>query len=262
MAFQKVPAGNGLQWLTEAVSLILKNPAPFALMGLVVGVISLVPILGGLALLILGPALYGGIMYAAREEASGRKADFQQLFQAFKEPGKLPKMMMLCLPMVALAVVLGVIGVVLLGGALMGAGMSGANGGDPSAAIAAFGGGMMLFGLIALVLGFFCYALTFFATPRVMLEGTEPMEAMKDSLRAVLANIGAVLVFCLILLLAVGVVGAVLSIIPIIGPLILTLALTPLLSVAGYVAWRQVYRSDITQEIPPAAPPVPPAAEG
>lgn len=261
MAFQKVPAGNGLQWITEAVNLILKNPAPFALMGLVVGVISMIPILGGLALLVVGPALYGGIMVAAREEQSGRKADFQQLFQAFKEDGKLPKMLMLCLPGVAALVILSVMGAILLGGALLGAGVSGTAGGDPSIAMAALGGGALLFFVIALAVGLACYAFTFFATPRVMLEGAEPMEAMKDSARAVLANIGAVLVYCGILLLGFLVIGALLSIIPLIGQLILMTAITPLVAVAAYLAWRQVYRNDITQEIPPAAPPAPPSAD-
>ena len=261
MAFQKVPAGNGLQWITDSVNLIMKNPVPFLLMGLVVGVISMIPILGGLALLVLGPALYGGIMYAAREEQSGRKADFQQMFQAFKEEGKLPKMLLLCLPGVAAMVILGVLGVVLLGGAMLGAGVSASASADPSASLAAFGVGALLFFLIAIAVIIVCYAFTFFATPRVMLEGGEPIEAMKDSVRAVLANIGAMLVYCIILLLVVVVVGAILSLIPLIGSLILMTALTPLVAVAAYLAWRQVYRQDITQEIPPAAPPAPPSVE-
>ena len=80
MSIQQVPAGNGLQWLTGAVNLILKNPVPFALMGLLVAVIAIVPILGSLALIVLGPALYGGIIFAAREQEAGRPVDFQQLF--------------------------------------------------------------------------------------------------------------------------------------------------------------------------------------
>ena len=259
MAFQKVPAGNGLQWITEAVNLILKNPAAFLLMGLVVSVISVIPILGGLALLIVGPALYGGIIYAAREEQSGRKADFQHLFEAFKQPGKLPKMLMLCLPGVAAIVILGVLGVVLLGGALLGVGVSASA--NSNAGLAALGAGTLVFFLLALVVGIVCYALTFFATPRVMLEDAEPIEAMKDSARAVLANIGPVLVYCGILLLAFLVVGAILSMIPLLGSMIVTTALVPLVSVAAYLAWRQVYRQDITREIPPATPPAPPSAE-
>lgn len=254
MAFQKVPAGNGLQWITEAVSLIMKNPAPFLLMGLVIGVISMVPILGGLALLVLGPALYGGIMFAASEDQSGRKADFPQLFQAFKENGKLPKMLMLCLPGVAAAVILGVLAVMLLGGAILSAGM--ASSANSSAGLAAAGAGALLFFLLALAVGIVMYSLTFFATPRVMLEGAEPIEAMKDSARAVLANIAPALVYCGILLLVFVVVGAILSLIPFVGSLILMTVVAPLVSVAAFVAWRQVYgEDDITREIPPAAPP-------
>jgi uncharacterized membrane protein len=260
MSFQKVPAGNGLQWITDSVNLIFKNPVPFLLMGLVIGVISMIPILGGLALLVLAPALYGGIMYAAREEQSGRKADFQQLFQAFKEEGKLPKMLMLCLPSVAAGIVLGVLGVVLLGGALLGAGAA-ASANSSSAFGAALGGGFLIFLLLALAVGLVVYALTFFATPRVMLEGAEPIEAMKDSARAVLANIGAVLVYCVVLLVAFCLAGIVLNFIPFIGPLLLMVALAPLVSVASYLAWRQVYRQDITQEVPPSAPPAPPSVE-
>jgi len=257
MAFQKVPAGNGVQWFTEAVNLILKNPVPFLLMGLVVGVISMVPIIGGLALLVLGPALNGGIMFAAREEQSGRKADFPQLFQAFKEDGKLPKMLMLCLPGVAAAVILGVLAVVFLGGAMLSAGAA-ANTDAGGLFGAAMGAGMLLFFVIALAVGFFCYALTFFATPQVMLEGGDPIAAMKDSLRAVLANIGPVLVYFVILLGVFIVAGIVLGWIPLLGSLLLVTALTPVACVAAYLAWRQVQRHDITQEIPPATPPSPP----
>ena len=256
MAFQKVPAGNGLQWITEAVNLIMKNPAPFLLMGLVIGVIAALPFLGQLALMILGPALYGGIMFAAHEEQSGRKADFPQLFQAFKQDGKLPKMLMLCLPGVAALLILGVLGMMLLGGALLGAGISASA--DSTAGLAAVGAGAAVFFLIALAVGIVAYSLTFFATPRVMLEDAEPMEAMKDSARAVLANIGPVLVYCGVMLLVFVLVGAILSIIPFIGQLVLVALLTPVVSVAAVIAWRQVYRHGITQEIPPAVPPGPP----
>ena len=256
MAFQKVPAGNGLQWITEAVNLIMKNPAPFLLMGLVLGVISMVPIIGGLALLILGPALYGGVMFAANEQQAGRKADFPQLFQAFKEEGKLPKMLMLCLPAVAAAVILAVLGAMLLGGAMLGAGMAASA--NSNAGLAALGASAFVFFLLALAVGIVSYSLTFFATPRVMLEGAEPIEAMKDSARAVLANIGPVLVYIGVLLLAVLVVGGILSFIPVIGPLAMMTVLTPVICVAAYLAWRQVHRDDITREIPPATPPGPP----
>lgn len=259
MAFQKVPAGSGLNWLTDAVTLIMKNPLPFALMGLVVAIVGSVPLVG-IALLILGPALNGGIIYAAREQESGRTADFPQLFQAFKEEGKVGKMLLLCLPLVAALVILLVFGGILFGGALLGAAMSGGSNADSAVGIG-LGFGALLFFPIALIVGFAAFALTFLATPRVMLESVEPMAAMKDSAQAVLANLGAALIYCLILLVSFFVVSLVLSLIPILGQLLVSTALVPISAVASYRAWRQVYRHDITQELPPATPPVPPSVE-
>jgi hypothetical protein len=256
MSFQQVPAGNGLQWLTGSINLILKNPAPFALMGLLVGVIAMVPILGGLALLILGPALYGGIMYAAREQVAGRKADFPQLFQAFREEGKLGKMMMLCLPGIAAGIVIAVLAVVVLGGALLGAGVSSSSNAGAGMA-AAFGLGGVLFLLIALAVGLASYALTFFATPAVMLDSAEPVAAMKQSFQACLANLGAILVYVGILIVVTVVLSVVLGWIPLLGHLLLMTALMPVVAVAGYLAWTQVYRGDTAQELPPVAPPPP-----
>lgn len=260
MSFQQVPAGNGLQWLTGAVTLILRNPVPFALMGLVIGVIAMVPILGGLALMVLGPALYGGIMYAANEQESGRNADFAQLFQAFREEGKIGKMIMLCLPGIAAAIIISILAVFFIGGALLGA--AGASAADAGAmAGALFGVGGLIFLLLALAIGLFSYALTLFATPQVMLTGADPIPAMKESLNACLANVGAVVVFMAVMFGATLVLAIVLGLIPFIGHLILTVALIPVISVACYQAWRQVYRRDITQELPPAMPPTPPSVE-
>ena len=256
MSYQQVPVGNGPQWLIGAVQLILKNPGPFALMGLLVAVIALVPILGALALLVLNPALYGGIMYAAREQEAGRTVDFQQLFQAFREEGKLGKMIMLCLPAIAAAVAIGVLAVVFFGGALWGAIASGAS---ESAVGASLGVSALIFAPLALAIGLISFALTFFATPRVMLAGVEPIAAMKDSVGACIANVGPVLVFALLLLGAAIVLGITIGLIPLVGGVALTTALVPVFSVASYLAWRQVYRNDITQELP-ASPPPPPSA--
>jgi hypothetical protein len=261
MAFQRVQTAQGLYWLIEAIQLILRNPAPFALMGLLVGVIAMVPLLGSLALVVLGPALYGGIMYAAREQQAGRRADFQHLFQAFREEGKLPRMMMLCLPGVAAGVVIVVLAVMFFGGALLGAGLSSGNSSASPALGAGLGAGALVFMLVALAVGLASFALTFFATPRVMLESADPVAAMKDSLQACLANLTAVAFYLLVLVAAVFALSFLLAMIPVLGQLVLMTALVPVVSVAGFVAWRQVYRQAITQELPPANPPPPPSVE-
>jgi len=264
MSFQTVPAGRGLKWITDSVNLILRSPAPYALMGLAVGIAGLIPILGSLALAVLGPALYGGIMYAAREHERGGTPDFKHLFQAFNEPGKLPKMLMLCLPGIAGGILIAILAVVFLGGALIGAGISGTTNSGGSAVTAGIGVGLLVFFLLALAIGVFTYALTFFATPRVMLDNIDPIPAMRDSLKACLANIGALLVYVGVLLLVAVVVMIALGFIsPIVAQLVLMIAFVPIVSVAAYRASSEVYGHDGTsQQLPPVdAPPAPPSIE-
>lgn len=259
MSFQTVPAGQGLKWITDSVNLILRNPAPYALMGLVVAVAALVPLLGSLALAVLGPALYGGIMYAAREHEGGGTPDFKHLFQAFNEPGKLPKMLILCLPGIAAGVIIGILAVIFLGGALLGAGISGATN-SGTAFSAGMGMGLLVFFVLALAIGLFAYALTFFATPRVMLDNIEPVQAMRESLKACLGNVGALLVYIGVLLAACIVVTIVLGFIsPIVAQLVLMVAFVPVVSVAAYRASREIFGlHGTTQELPPVDAPAPP----
>ena len=145
-------------------------------MGLIVAAIGIVPLLGGLVTVILGPALYGGIVLCrAREQEQGRNAEIPQLFRAFSEPGKLGPMIMLCLPSIAGAVLIFVLLIIFLGGALLGGGFSAASSGSPGAIIGALGGGALILIPLMLAVALAVYALQFFAIPRVMLEGAEPM---------------------------------------------------------------------------------------
>src|SRR5215467_12941006 len=157
MSYGKVDAGSGLGWLTEAIGLVFKNPVVFLVMGLILAAINFVPILGGLALTIFGPAFIGGIVFAAREEAEGRKAEIPHLFRAFQEPGKIGQMLLLCLPAIAGGAILVVLALVFGIGALIGGGITAAGG--SGFGWGALGGGMLVLCLAALVIGFFVYAL-------------------------------------------------------------------------------------------------------
>jgi hypothetical protein len=255
MSFGKVDAGNGLNWLTEAIGLVFRNPGAFLVMALIVGVINLIPFLGSLAIAVCGPALLGGIVYAARRESEGGKAELPQLFQAFQEPGKIGPMLLLCLPTIVGGALLLVCGLVFGLGALISGGLSAANG--SSLGYGAIGGGVMLLCLIGLVVVFVINALQFFAVPRVMLDGVEPFAAMKESLSACLANIGAFLVFGVVFCVLFFVVAMVLVWIPIIGWIAISGFATVTLGAALFVAWRQVY-AGAASAMPPPAPEAPP----
>jgi uncharacterized membrane protein len=107
---------------------------------------------------------------------------------------------------------------------------------------------------------FVIYALQFFAIPRVMLDGIEPFAAMKESLNACLANIGAFLLFGIILFVAFFVLAALLTLLPLLGWLALMTVASVVFGCAEYVAWRQVYAGSANRMPPP--PPEPSTAQG
>ncbi len=259
MNIRRVDAGQGIAWLTEGAQLLLKNPTPFALMGLVIGAILMVPLIGTLGMAIAGPALYGGIMLAAREQAAGRKADFPQLFAAFQQPGKAGPMLTLCLPGIAAGLIVIVLGVVFLGSALLAAGVSAAADAETLAGVS-LGAGGLVFALLAIAVGITAYALVFFATPRVMLDGIEPITAMKDSLQACLANWAALLVFVFILLLTVMLASLLLGWVPLLGHLAITVVVVPVICAATFLASREVFGEDPAQD-GGTEPPAPPSLE-
>jgi hypothetical protein len=260
MAYAKVSADNGINWLTSGVSMVMANPAVFLVMGLILAVIGLVPVLGGLALAILGPALVGGIVFAAREHAAGRPTDIAQLFQAFREPGKIGPMLLLCIPGVAGGFALLVVVMVFAASALIGGGFAALEHGGMHL-VGALGGGAIVALLLALVIGLVMYSLQLFAVPRVMLDGVEPFAAMRESFEACRANFGAFVLYCAVVVVAWVVLGFVLLFIPLLGWLALSLVSWAVIGCATYAAWHQVY-GDGAVSAPEPAPttPEPPAA--
>ena len=253
MSFRKVEPGSGVNWLTEGFRIIMANPAAFLVMGLILAVVNFIPILGGLVLTICGPALIGGIVYAAREQAEGSKAEIAHLFRAFQEPGKIGPMLLLCLPAIVGGAVLLICAFVFGIGALIGGGLSAASSSSTSALVGGLGGGAFVLLLIAMGLMFLIYALQFFAVPRVMLDGVEPFAAMKESLSACLANVGAFLVFAIVLFVSFVVLAIALMLVPILGWLALVTVATVVYACAEYIAWRQVYGA-AAGSIPPPVP--------
>jgi uncharacterized membrane protein len=242
MNFRKIDVSSGIHWLSGAVRLVLRNPVEFLVMGLIIAAINLVPVLGGLFLALCGPALSGGIVYAAREQDQGRKPEIVHLFRAFQEPGRITPMLMLCLPSLVGGFVILVFGFVFGLSALIGGGLSAAaTDGSGAHWLAALGGGFLAFGLVAVAVLVAVYALQFFAIPRVMLDHAEPWEAMRDSLSACLANLGAFLLYAVVLLVVAGVLFVVLAIIPLLGWLALFTVLAAVTACAQYLAYREVY---------------------
>ncbi len=253
MAHRSVSADHGFRWLIESARLLAANPAPFLAMGATVALLAMLPLLGGLLLFVFGPALNAGIVTAAKSQAAGRPARYEHLFAGFTTPGKLPRLVALCLPWIAMLIALFMV-LILLGVALAVFGVGGgdieswASDGPPGPVLAI----MLLLLLVGMLVP---YALTFFAMPRVMLTDTAPLAAMRDSIEACITNIGAFIVFLLTLFAVAIAFAPLLALLPLrLGELLLMAFTVPWVAGALWLAYRDVFRDDITQELPPAPP--------
>ncbi len=263
MHFKRVEPAQAVEWIRGAMRLLMANPAPFLLMGLAMTVIALVPFLGAMALLIIGPVLYAGIALAARTQDQGGQADFNQLLEGFRQPGKVGPLIALCLPnlglMFAMIVVMVMVALSFGGAALLAAGGKPL---DPSEVnlTTLFGVGGVVALLVLLVpLALATAALLFFAVPRVMFDGVEPITALRESAQASAANLGAFLLTVLMLFFARFTAAVVLgSLVPVLGVLVVGSVFTPLIAAVLYFAWRDVFGAREAETSNPAMPPSPP----
>ena len=94
---RKVPFSAGAEWLLGGFSLWRRAPLALGLLGLIWGCIAgLASVTGqlwlSLVLALLGPVLFAGVVYAAREVDQGRKAEPAHLLQGLRD-GKGPRLM-------------------------------------------------------------------------------------------------------------------------------------------------------------------------
>jgi len=188
MSYKHVDANRGITWLTAGLELLRRNPGVFAAIALVYALLQGMPVLG-LAMIVLAPTLLGGFVYAMREQDQGRHAELGHLFVVFQQPGKIVSTLMLALPGVMAAVVTALLLLFALGGAIVG-GVMGVHQVTPGLAVG-LGIGTLLFGGIVLALALAVFALLVFAIPRVMFDDSEALAAMRESLSASIANLGA-----------------------------------------------------------------------
>ncbi len=256
-------AGHGLKWLLEALGVVRRWPLVFLPMGLIVAIISVVPYLGGLAILFMGPALLAGIVVAADTARRGRTPAVHQLFAMFQEPARRNESLKLCLPLVIGKFTAGMV----LAGAMLGiVSRSGIDPrsleGQPEKILALFASGNVA-GWLALVVAIVLLAWTFtaLAIPRVALGREAAFEAIGRGFRQVWRSIGAWAVA--ILLLFAGLVLLTMLLMLTRSLVVVQVGLyTALYAVLGpllHAAWRDLGGHAATQDDRHRAPPPPPA---
>jgi uncharacterized membrane protein len=203
-AHRSVAAGRGVNWWTEAWPWMFGGgrAGVWIGMGLVVTVIYLVLHLVGalgaiLAHLLLFP-LAGGLMLAARKSERGEALEIADVFAGFRTHPS-PLLLAGVLVIAASLVVVGLMGVVGVGAAVS-AFLGGLAVDLGSRPVAAAGLGLTTALLLVVCLALFIpiSMAAWLAPALIVLRGVPPVEALKQSLAACRASIGALAVYGLL----------------------------------------------------------------
>jgi len=226
---------RGWAWLSEGWQLFRR--APGAWIGLVAALFainivgSLVPVIGPLALTIVGPIFVGGIMLGCNELARGGALRFAHLFAGFRShtgPLAVVGAFTLVASFAAMLVV-GVLVTLLFG---LGGGIEAFAGESSSGAALPLAGGL-LGALVFVVVLVPVYMAVWFAPALVVLAGCAPVAALKASFTACTRNLGALTLYGVVLMFF-----AILASIPLaLGWLVLG----PVLSASVYAAYADIF---------------------
>ncbi len=209
---------NAVQsWVVRGWQLFVKNPGMWIFLtfiGLVVDVIlALFPLrlLGSLALAVITPALFSGLLYGAAELDNGRGLNVEDLFRGLTDPVKRIPLLKLGVVTVVAAIP-GLIGLWMLKGGVF----------------------LTLIGsLIIAALSVAVAVALIYACPLVMFAGMDPVEAVKNSIDTCRKNLVPIAVFGGMFLFA-AVVAAI--------PLWLGfLVLLPVTVCAVYASYKDLY---------------------
>ena len=120
---KSVDVSAGLSWYSCGWQLFKKSPAMWLVMMIMLVAISLVlvlvPLVGQLVLMLIGPALGGGFYYAVRSADQGGPVEPMMLFQGLRDPSRRS----LLLTLGALSLAVGIVGMLVAVLTMAGGGM-------------------------------------------------------------------------------------------------------------------------------------------
>ena len=227
MRGQAVGVGAVADWYGRGWRNFREQPGPWIALILLYVVIGLganvVPVLGPLALTLLGPALGAGLLHAAREGETGRPVALADLFAGLTDRGS--RGPLLALGVGVLVAMFLLVGLYLAAAAALGMDPR-AGAARPSPAAAAAGLGLLAAGVaVSMAL--------FFAVPLVHFARRPALEALGASLAACLRN--------LLPLLAYGLSYAVLAVVASIPFGLGMLILGPVGAGASYACYSDIF---------------------
>ena len=275
---RKVPASAGAEWLLTGFGLLKRAPLALGSLGVLWGVgTSLVLSLAMLApafiglllqfvLILAGPLFMGGLRWAIREVDQGRQARPSHLLHGVQE-GRAPHLLVALLPQLLAALVLGALLLVLVGTdglqklsevtlKLNEISQSGVQP-EPAqieALVATLPAGRILLWLALMLATFAALTLALFVMPpQVMFDNATGVQALRQSLRASIHNLPAMLVFFVLAFIAIFAIYFAVAIVSLVIALVvgqgaamavmqllLMAVLMPVFAGSVYAAWKQM----------------------
>jgi uncharacterized membrane protein len=236
-----LPAGYGASWWSEGWRVFAASP--WIWLGIVVillvimFLLVLIPLVGGIAQTLLTPVFAGGVMLGCQALARGEPLRINHLFDGFGG-GRFGPLVIIGLIMLAAGIVLGLMVAVVAFASIGITGLTAlATLSDPTridvSTLMSFGLSLLLVLLIALVGASLIAMAYWFAPALVVLNGEEPVAAMKKSFAACWRNIGAFLVY--------GLIYIALAIVATIPFGLGWFVLAPVIAGSCYAGWRTIF---------------------
>ena len=269
MEIRRLPASAGAEWLLGGFGLLRRSPFGLGAMGALYGALAVLLSLAAtrdvslfmaleLLLVLIGPLLIAGMVFAASRVDAGGQAEPGQLLQGVRE-GKVVSLLATLLPQVVLTILAVLLLVVVIGPQqLMQMGdavekLQGQATPDPELLRSLPFGRLALWLLLVFVAAIATSFFTFVAVPDIMLAGSRAWDAMRMSFRACVRNLPALIVFFILTMIAamaiyfaVMLVGLVFRAafgdfaMQAVVQLLSTAVLMPVVTGAMYFAWKQM----------------------
>lgn len=270
MDFRIAPAGQGVKWFQGAVRMLDKNPRGLLAVTLLLALLDQVPnllasvqslsLVLSVLLILCGPALLGGVMFAIAEADAGRPVSPMHLFEGLRRPGARGPLLLLGVFGLLALTLLGVAAQRILGADNLTILMQVAEQklAPQDVPMEKLVGPLMQTLTVAAAVLFVLLAGWFFAVPRVLFDGRRAFAAFGESMLACAANVLSLTVYGLLLVAASFLIGLALAILAVVfglfgkaGGVLLGIVMIAVYTVVmvvsasgNYLAWREVFGRD------------------
>ena len=237
---RRLAAGEGAAWWGESWRIFCAAPAVwigiFVVFVLVSIALVMIPVIGSLAHTVLIPVLAGGVMLGCHALARGEPLRIGHLFEGF-QGGRFTPLCVLGLLWLAVVCVTAIVMVATIFLAFGVAGLEALANLDTTTldytALASAGLAVAIVGLIALAITLLVAMAYWFAPALVVLNGEQPLAALRKSFEATWRNFGAFLLY--------GLIYIGLAIVATIPMGLGWLVLGPMLVGSCYAGWRTIF---------------------